>query len=257
MANNYLQFSEIIARLSQPEEAWLKEQLESICVYGEEEYPKDAVPVELADREPDWSGVRFLRDKEDHDPCWDSLGFEYRFHDDPGEGGWGRHLWLYAEECGNPDNAAHLVQKFLKQFRPDQWWSITYATTCSKPRAGEFGGGAIFVTADKIAWQNAYDFVARCCDKFKAAKSPATVITLDQLAKLVEQARQQSSLGGDTCVCVCLPETESIPVTGAVIEPSDDGAVFLMLTGKESVENDRNQESNAMEARPEGSEGDG
>ncbi len=25
---------------------------------------------------------------------------------------------------------------------------VTYATTCSKPRLGEFGGGAVFVTAD-------------------------------------------------------------------------------------------------------------
>ena len=62
--------------------------------------------------------------------------------------GWGRHLWFYAEESGSPDNVAWLVQKFLKRFRPDQCWSLTYAATCSKPRVGEFGGGAVFVTAD-------------------------------------------------------------------------------------------------------------
>ena len=54
---------------------------------------------------------------------------------------------------------AHLVQKFLKKFRPDQCWSLTYATTCSKPRLGEFGGGAVFVTADSICWNSSYDFV--------------------------------------------------------------------------------------------------
>ena len=64
------------------------------------------------------------------------------------QGGWGRHLWVYAEESGSPDNVAWLVQKFLKKFRPDQCWSLTYSTTCSKPRVGEFGGGAVFVTAD-------------------------------------------------------------------------------------------------------------
>ena len=74
------------------------------------------------------------------------------------KGGWGRHLWVYAEESGNPDNVAWLVQKFLKKFRPDQCWSLTYATTCSKPRAGEFGGGAVFVTADAIMWQNCLRF---------------------------------------------------------------------------------------------------
>ena len=36
---------------------------------------------------------------------------------------------------------------------------MTYARTCSKPRVGEFGGGAVFVTADEVKWENAYDFV--------------------------------------------------------------------------------------------------
>ena len=173
MADNYLEFSEGIANLTEPEEAWLKEQLQTVHVFGEKEYVEDAVPAELADTEPDWSGSRFLRDKGDHDPTWDALGFEYSFHDDPGKGGWGRHLWLYAEEGGNPDNVAHLVQKFLKKFRPNQCWSLTYATTCSKPRVGEFGGGAIFITADEINWQNAYDFVEQERTAFEARKHPS------------------------------------------------------------------------------------
>jgi hypothetical protein len=65
------------------------------------------------------------------------------------------------------------VQKFLKKFRPDQCWSLTYATTCSKPRAGEFGGGAVFVTADEIKWQNAYDFIEDQRAAFKAKRSKA------------------------------------------------------------------------------------
>ena len=32
---------------------------------------------------------------------------------------------------------------------------MTYATTCSKPRVGEFGGGVIVVTADEIEWLDA------------------------------------------------------------------------------------------------------
>ena len=82
MADNYLQFSEVVANLTEPEEAWLKEQLQPIRVFADKEYPEDAVPAELANTEPDWTGVRFLRDKTDHDPDWDALGFEYNFHDD-------------------------------------------------------------------------------------------------------------------------------------------------------------------------------
>ena len=159
MADNYLQFSEVVANLTEPEEAWLEEQLQPIRVFGDKEYLEDAVPAELADTEADWSGVRFLRDNPDHDPDWDVLGFAYHFHDDNDPGGWGRHLWLYAEDSGNADNAAWLVQQFLKKFRPDQCWSLTYSATCSKPRVGEFGGGALFVTADEIKWQNAYSFI--------------------------------------------------------------------------------------------------
>ena len=117
------------------------------------------MPADLADTDADWSGVRFLRDKPDHDAQWDALGFEYGFHEDHDTGGWGRHLWLYAEDWGDASNVAWLVQKFLKQFRPDQCWSLTYSATCSKPRVGEFGGGAVFVTADTIQWQNAHDFI--------------------------------------------------------------------------------------------------
>ena len=51
--------------------------------------------------------------------------------------------------------------------RPDQCWSLTYATTCSKPRLGEFGGGAVFVTADNIRWNNSYDFVAEQRNAFE------------------------------------------------------------------------------------------
>jgi hypothetical protein len=159
VADNYLQFSEVVANLTEQEEAWLKDQLQPVRAFGEKEYPEDAVPADLADTDADWSGVRFLRDKPDHDAQWDALGFEHGFHEDHDTGGWGRHLWLYAEVWGDASNVAWLVQKFLKQFRPNQCWSLTYSATCSKPRVGEFGGGAVFVTADTIQWQNAHDFI--------------------------------------------------------------------------------------------------
>ena len=145
MADNYLEFSEIIANLTGPEEAWLKEQLQPIRVFDGKGHRAEVVP--------------FLLDKTDYDLEWDALGFEYRFHDDNDPGGWGRHLWFYTEDWGNADNVAWLVQKFLKQFRPQECWSLSYAATCSKPRIGEFGGGAVFVTADTIVWQNSGDFI--------------------------------------------------------------------------------------------------
>ena len=35
MADNHLEFSEVLANLTEPEEAWLKEQLQPIRVFGD------------------------------------------------------------------------------------------------------------------------------------------------------------------------------------------------------------------------------
>ena len=142
MADNYLEFSETLDTLTPEEAAWLEQQL------GEDQ--DTGCPV-------------FLLNYEDRDPDDTDCGFAYSFEESDGI----RHLWLYADESGNADHAAHLVQKFLKQFRPDQCWSLTYATTCSKLRVGEFAGGAVFVTADEIRTQNAYDFIEDCTKAFQ------------------------------------------------------------------------------------------
>jgi hypothetical protein len=174
MADNYLLFSEVLPNLTASEEAWLKEQLQKVCVFGDATYAEDAVPADLAEREPDWSGILFLRDKGDYDPACDSLGFEYHFADDPPPpDGWGRHLWFYSEDYGNPENVAWLIRKFLKQCHPDQWWWLAYAENCSKPHVGEFGGGAIFVTADEIKWQSTHDFIEQELKAFRAKQQRA------------------------------------------------------------------------------------
>ena len=161
MANNYLQFSEVIPQLTTQEADWLRAQLEVVCVFGEHEHPEDKLPPGLDRDKADWIGCRAYRDMLDYDPNygWD-LGFEYDFSLDGRDQVWGRHLWLYADESGAVDRVAHLVQKFLKALRPDESWSLTWAVSCSKPRVGEFGGGAVVVTAEEITWQDAYDFAA-------------------------------------------------------------------------------------------------
>jgi len=158
VANNYLQFSEVIPHLTEEEEAWLQEQLEVVYVFGDREYTEERIPDEL-DEAPDWEGCRAWRDLEEYNPDSDEpVGFQYEFCE-PDTDELGRHLWIYAEEWGYPSRVAHLVRKFLKTFRPDEFWALTYAATCSKPRIGEFGGGAAFVTAAEIQCQDAWDFI--------------------------------------------------------------------------------------------------
>jgi hypothetical protein len=146
MADNYLQFSETLDAIKPREEKWLNEQLGT---------------------DPDTDCPVFLLDYEDRDRDDPDYGFGVCF-----EGrGKTRRLWIYGEEHGDVGRVAHLVQKFLKRFRPDPCWSLTYATTCSKLRVGEFGGGAMFVTADEIRWQNAYDFIEQERARFNAART--------------------------------------------------------------------------------------
>ena len=159
MANHYLQFSEVLPHLSDEEERWLQHQLEFVLVFGDKEYLNGDLPEELDPADAEWAGCRAYRDLDGYESDLDEFaGFDCSFSDDL-HGNCGRHLWLYSEECGCVDRVAHFIQKFLREFRPDQCWSLTYATTCSKPRVGEFGGGAVFVTADDIKWQNAHEFI--------------------------------------------------------------------------------------------------
>ena len=142
MADHYLEFSEIIDNLTPEEAAWLEQQLGTV--------PNTDCPV-------------FLVDCSDREPNDTDCGFEHIFEEDDGR----CRLWVGSDYGSNIDHVAYLAQKFLKRFRPDQCWSLTYAVTCSKLRAGEFGGGAVFVTADEIKYQDTHTFVEQQRTEFQ------------------------------------------------------------------------------------------
>jgi hypothetical protein len=128
MANNWITFSEVIPHVTPNEETWIREQLD------DESLAEESSRSRLA-----WQ------------PDGDSAGFEWSVEDDHDTpDGWGRRLWLRAEESGNPLDVAAFVQAFLRAFRRDQTFALTWAESCSKLRVGAFGGGAVFVTAESI-----------------------------------------------------------------------------------------------------------
>lgn len=162
MADYNLDFSEVVSKLTRPEEAWLKHQLETIYVFGDQEYTTEKVPEALDLATADWHGCRNHRDLPGLDEYDHDVGFCFEFQGDRRDRkGWGRHLWLFSEGNAELERLGHLVQKFLRKFRPDTCWWLTYATSSSSPRVGEFGGGALFVTARKVKWTNASQFVER------------------------------------------------------------------------------------------------
>ena len=125
MADNYLLLAESLTELTPDEEAWLAERLAS-------KHEESNDPA--ANDEDDLTGI----------------GFE--FYGDQSDG---RCLKLCAIEAGDPEAAACFVQEFLRRFRPRASFGLSWCASCSKMRDGEFGGGAVFVTADRIeSWSS-------------------------------------------------------------------------------------------------------
>lgn len=157
MADYYLQFSESLSGLTLAEREWLAQQLETISVVEGREYTFEEMPDACSRADITWCGLRIFRELAASDADDDGeAGFQFVLNTDPVTG---CYLWLYVEEDGRPDHAAYLVQRFLRAFRPHACWSLTYAVTCSKPRLGAFGGGALFVTADSIEPLHAHAFI--------------------------------------------------------------------------------------------------
>lgn len=167
MAESYVQFSEVLAPLSDAEANWLRQQLETVYVFADRAFSAGELPEDLVPDDADRVCARVFRDFGNDD---EELGFEYEFRSDPELG---QHLWLYADEWGSPHLVAHLVQEFLRQFRPNAWWSLTYATSCFKPRIGEFGGGALFVTAEAIESFEVGDFLEQRRAAFQGRPKPS------------------------------------------------------------------------------------
>ena len=58
--------------------------------------------------------------------------------------------WLHSNESFDPTHVACAVQAFLKRFRPNQYFTMTWAEYCDKHHIGVFGGGWMVITADDI-----------------------------------------------------------------------------------------------------------
>ena len=146
MANNYSQWSTELEINSEEEYSWLQEVF-SLDPYGmadeDDGLDRDKVISETENK----LGFSLIYDDFDEPfPHFDSSLSQ-------------NSLWVYAEEYGNIEILGRIVQSFFRKFRPDGFFSLTWADTCSKMRVDEFGGGAMIVTAEKIEVFTVYDFV--------------------------------------------------------------------------------------------------
>lgn len=60
------------------------------------------------------------------------------------------------------------MQRFLKQFRPNGSFSMGHTFSCSQPRLDGFGGGgAVFVTAERIEHLDSFSWLWAQCEEHK------------------------------------------------------------------------------------------
>ena len=173
MADNYLEFSEVIPQLASDEAAWLDDQLRSIAVIDAVVYRLDEVPDELDAQKATYRGPKFLLNAKHIDIWGDEPDFSFAFQQDQHNGHRSRQLWIYSDSYGCLDQVAVLVQKFLRKFRPDDIWTIGYAATCSKPRVGEFGGGVVIVTPKGVRWLDSGAIAAKAIAAHERRRSVA------------------------------------------------------------------------------------
>ena len=132
MADNYLRFSAILPALSSKEQSWVRRLLAESA--SRKDLARAGIDVDAIDPE-----------------MWP--GFSWEIEQPSGE------LWLYSQDCCDPQHVGQFVRAFLARFRPRECWGLTWAETCSRPIVGEFGGGGIFVTAREIQTFNVHEWL--------------------------------------------------------------------------------------------------
>ena len=155
MANNYLQFSLHVPLKIKAKLRWVAKTLAAITRLFDSPGEID----EKRARALGPLGKRII------DERWDYLDFQWSLepaHDDAHVGA----LWIYADESGNPDQVAVVLEEYLKLFAPTGVITFTWACTCSKMRVDEFSGGAAVVTAGGTKMLDAQSWAEDLAAKF-------------------------------------------------------------------------------------------
>lgn len=120
MANNYLTFSFALGPFTSEELAWVKATIDDHSV------------------------------RED-DQQIDEDFFDYEFDDSS--------VVIYSEEYGDIEAVTEFVKALQEKFPRHSPVGFSWAETCSKPRPGEFGGGAVVVDAGNVEWVSTYHWL--------------------------------------------------------------------------------------------------
>lgn len=151
MANNYLQFSMTVPLKTVAEQVWCRASLTALERFlsgtenGVQQFDSDIASVVV-------EGLR----KE-----WSYQGFEWTISAAADNSDRVAELSLHADESGEPAQVAAFLRAYLKKFDPTGSLWFSWACTCSKMRANEFGGGAAIVTASRVSILDVQDWASK------------------------------------------------------------------------------------------------
>ena len=139
MANNYTHFS-FEFKINSPAEAeYLETVLQSADSYDEGGTAKDIIDDVFEDYEE-----------------YGCLGFDYKIEC----GADGGEVWIHDDGGeGNVDYVVQFLQAYMLKFKVRSPICFEFAFTCSSPRVGEFGGGAVIVFAHDSKWLNSATWI--------------------------------------------------------------------------------------------------
>lgn len=155
MANNYVQFCEELKLNGDEERAWFEHAVRDVEeeIYGLDSDAVDGGEKEISREDEETAAAEYqaryakiLKEEPWREDDGDMLMCNFNTSLD----GDGSRVFFDCDEYGDVDGVAKLVHAFFKKFRPDGYFEIGWATTCSKSRPGEFGGGTYVVTAQEM-----------------------------------------------------------------------------------------------------------
>jgi len=129
----YLQFSQVIPKLTDTEVAWL-------ITY-----------VEHRHRGFDVDGNEY---DFDDDETFPSFGFKILV-----DAKLGQYAWFFAAQKGDIAQVAETAQAFLQAQRPSSFFTLTWADYADNLKPEQFDGGALFVTPQDIKIFHAGEWV--------------------------------------------------------------------------------------------------
>lgn len=164
MSDSYTVFSELIPGLTPEEEKWIVDVplWDGDGIDDDEEKLKKAI-------------IDYGLDLKDVSSVDSFPSFDQRIV----EGDW----WMHSDDNCDLEHVACVVHGFIRKFRPDMVFKLTWAAYESKPLIGAFGGGWFVVSKKEIVWGNTWSEV----DKVAQSSAILGGMSVEEAGRMQQQ----------------------------------------------------------------------